>query len=262
MLSHISNLFILLITILYITKNNALYLSKLPIYQHSRILSSTRKLSMSIQYMKTNNINQYEDDKDMKLGVLLLNLGGPETIEDVEGFLYNLFADPDIIRLPSLLSILQKPLAYFIAKRRAPQSSAAYKTIGGGSPIVKYTRQQAKLIEDNLHIDGYTNAKCYFAMRYWNPFTEEVLEEIQRDGINTLVILPLYPQYSISTSGSSLKLLQDIFYKNKSIWGNDKVLHTVIPSWYYRKGYIQAVARLVVKVSIYLFIALSCHLKV
>ena len=62
--------------------------------------------------------------------------------------------------------------------------------------------------------DIETDVKCYFAMRYWNPYTEEVLDQITRDGIDALVIVPLYPQYSISTSGSSLKLLQEIFYKN------------------------------------------------
>lgn len=96
--------------------------------------------------------------------------------QDVEGFLYNLFADPDIIRLPSFLSILQQPLAYFIAKRRAPKSSEAYKSIGGGSPIVKYTRAQAQLVEDALRAKGLSQAKCYFAMRYWHPYTEETLQ--------------------------------------------------------------------------------------
>jgi len=145
--------------------------------------------------------------------------------------LYNFFADPDIIRLPSLLSPLQKPIAYFIANRRyicceyticvfisnllvrAPKSSIAYQSIGGGSPIVKYTAAQADLIQNRLVQNGYTKAKCYFAMRYWHPFTEDVLNQIKKDQIDQLVILPLYPQYSISTSGSSLKLLRDIFNK-------------------------------------------------
>jgi len=156
----------------------------------------------------------------MKLGVLLLNLGGPESMEDVEGFLFNLFADPDIIRLPSIVSLLQKPIAYVIAKRRAPKSSEAYQSIGGGSPIVKYTQAQADLIREDLASRGF-DAKCYFAMRYWNPYTEEVLASIRRDGINTLVIVPLYPQYSISTSGSSLRVLQEIFLQNPDLWGQD-----------------------------------------
>ena len=184
---------------------------------------------------------------DIKVGVLLLNLGGPETTQDVEGFLFNLFADPDIIRLPPFLAALQKPIAYFIAKRRAPKSTAAYQSIGGGSPIVKYTQAQAQLIETALQGRGLQSAKCYFAMRYWNPYTEEVLDRMRRDGVNTMVILPLYPQYSISTSGSSLKLLQEIFYQNPDIWGPSKVTHTVVPAWYYRKGYVQAMASLIVK---------------
>lgn len=183
-------------------------------------------------------------ENPMKLGVLLLNLGGPEKMKDVEGFLYNLFADPDIIRLPSFLSILQKPIAYVIAKRRAPKSSEAYESIGGGSPIVKYTQAQASKIESLLIEKGY-DAKCYFAMRYWNPYTEEVLEQMKRDNINTIVIVPLYPQYSISTSGSSLKLLQEIFYKEPDNWGPDKVTHTVVPSWYFRPGYVKTMAKLI-----------------
>lgn len=178
-----------------------------------------------------------------KLGVLLLNLGGPETMKDVEGFLYNLFADPDIIRLPSFLSLLQKPVAYVISKRRAPKSSEAYMSIGGGSPIVKYTQAQALKIQEKLVKNGY-DAKCYFAMRYWNPYTEEVLEQMHHDGVNTMVIVPLYPQYSISTSGSSLKLLQEIFVKRSDIWSN--VAHTVVPAWYYRPGYISVMAKLII----------------
>ena len=85
-----------------------------------------------------------------KVGVLLLNLGGPETGEDVEGFLYNLFADPDIIRLPPLLAPLQSHVALVISKRRAPKSREAYDSIGGGSPILQYTRAQADLMVDSL----------------------------------------------------------------------------------------------------------------
>jgi protoporphyrin/coproporphyrin ferrochelatase len=172
--------------------------------------------------LKTDMTVVDNQEKPMIVGVLLLNLGGPETMEDVEGFLYNLFADPDIIRLPTFLSLLQKPIAYAIAKKRAPKSSAAYLSIGGGSPIVKYTKAQADLIQASLISKGL-DAKCYFAMRYWNPYTEEVLDQMQKDEINTMVVVPLYPQYSISTSGSSLKLLEDIFYNQPEKWGPDKV---------------------------------------
>lgn len=129
---------------------------------------------------------------------------------------------------------------------RVAKSSEAYKSIGGGSPIVKYTQAQADLVQASLRKRGFQKAKCYFAMRYWHPYTEETLAQMQNDGVNTLVIVPLYPQYSISTSGSSLKLLQDIFYKSPEIWGPDKLAHTVVPSWYNRAGYINVMAKLIV----------------
>lgn len=224
---------------------------------HRKMILSKSKRMVKSDYMdhdafmskvdSTSAFKGKDTKEEMKLGVLLLNLGGPETMKDVEGFLYNLFADPDIIRLPPFLSFMQKPIAYVIAKRRAPKSSEAYRSIGGGSPIVKYTQMQSDLIAEKLREKGFKDAKCYFAMRYWNPYTQQVLDEVQKDGINTLVIVPLYPQYSISTSGSSLKLIQDIFYRDPHIWAADKVQHTVVPAWYYRKGYVNSVAKLMLK---------------
>jgi ferrochelatase len=108
-----------------------------------------------------------------RLGVLFLNLGGPEKLDDVEGFLYNLFADPDIIRLPPGVNLLQKPIAKYISKTRSTQAKKAYASIGGGSPIVRYTTEQAGLVQKELTSRGW-DAKCYFAMRYWNPMTDEV----------------------------------------------------------------------------------------
>eukprot|EP00624_Nannochloropsis_granulata_P000060 evm.model.NODE_10174_length_41657_cov_19.929615.7 len=183
------------------------------------------------------------DKRNVKLGVLLLQLGGPERTEDVEGFLYNLFADPDIIRLPGFISGLQKPLAYVISKRRAPKSKAAYASIGGGSPIVKYTAAQAEGVEKVLREDMGLDAKCYVAMRYWHPFTDEALEQMRQDGVNSVVVVPLYPQFSISTSGSSLRVLQDLFFKDAPRWG--QISHTVVPAWYDRPGYVQAMGRLI-----------------
>ena len=180
-----------------------------------------------------------------KVGVLLLNLGGPETGEDVEGFLYNLFADPDIIRLPPLLAPLQSLVALVISKRRAPKSREAYDSIGGGSPILQYTRAQADLMVDSLRERHGVEAKAYIGMRYWYPFTEEALDDIRKDGINALVILPMYPQFSISTSGSSLRVLQEEFAKRSDLYGPQKMFHTVIPSWYDRPGYVRSVANLI-----------------
>lgn len=163
------------------------------------------------------------------------------------GFLYNLFADPDIIRLPPFLTPLQSFVATIISKRRAPKSREAYDSIGGGSPILQYTKAQADLMAKSLKDRYGIEAKTYIGMRYWYPFTEEALEQIKKDGINALVILPLYPQFSISTSGSSLRVLQEEFAKNVDVYGPKKMFHTVIPSWYDRPGYVKSVADLIQK---------------
>eukprot|EP00877_Chromochloris_zofingiensis_P010780 jgi/Chrzof1/5956/Cz16g21260.t1_FC[v5.2] len=176
-----------------------------------------------------------------KYGVLLLNLGGPECLDDVQPFLYNLFADPDIIRLPASLRGLQPLLATIIATLRAPKSAEGYKAIGGGSPLRRITDQQASALAKSLKAKGL-DVDVYVAMRYWHPYTEEALQHIVRDGVTKLVILPLYPQFSISTSGSSLRLLEQIF-KRDAVLRNLK--HTVIPSWYQRPGYVGAMADLI-----------------
>ncbi len=174
-----------------------------------------------------------------RVGVLLLNLGGPEQLADVRPFLFNLFSDPEIIRLP--VPWLQKPLAWLISTSRARKSQENYKKIGGGSPLRRITEEQAQALQTQLHQQGY-DAKVYIGMRYWHPFTEEAIARIKRDQIDRLVILPLYPQYSISTSGSSFRLLQQIWEKDASL---DAIDYTVIPSWYKRPGYLQAMAQLI-----------------
>ncbi|KAM7274600.1 hypothetical protein ACFE04_016466 [Oxalis oulophora] len=178
-----------------------------------------------------------------KVGVLLLNLGGPETLEDVQPFLFNLFADPDIIRLPRLFRFLQKPLAQFISVARAPKSKEGYASIGGGSPLRQITDAQAQELKRALWSKDVP-ANVYVGMRYWHPFTEEAIEQIKKDGIEKLVVLPLYPQFSISTSGSSLRLLESIFREDEYLVN---MQHTVIPSWYQRDGYVKAMADLIQK---------------
>ncbi|GKD81008.1 ferrochelatase, partial [Tanacetum coccineum] len=108
-------------------------------------------------------------------GVLLLNLGGPETLNDVQPFLYNLFADPDIIRLPRLFRFLQRPLAKLISTLRAPKSKEGYASIGGGSPLRKITDEQADALKMALEAKEVP-ANVYVAMRYWYPFTEEAVQ--------------------------------------------------------------------------------------
>ena len=175
-----------------------------------------------------------------RVGVLLLNLGGPEQLEDVGPFLFNLFSDPEIVRLP--FQWLQSPLAWLISTMRAQKSQANYLQIGGGSPLRRITEEQAKALQDCLQKKGY-EACVYVAMRYWHPFTEEAIAKIKRDGIERLVILPLYPQFSISTSGSSFRLLEKLWQEDPIL--DSQVEYTVIPSWYKRPGYLQAMAQLI-----------------
>lgn len=173
-----------------------------------------------------------------RVGVLLLNLGGPDRLEDVRPFLFNLFADPEIIRLP--FPWLQKPLAWFISTSRAKKSQENYKQIGGGSPLRRITEEQAQALQVELRQQGH-DATVYVGMRYWHPFTEEAVESIKRDHIDQLVILPLYPHFSISTSGSSFRLLEQILASDPAL---QTINHTVIPSWYDSPGYLQAMAQL------------------
>ncbi|QIZ71936.1 ferrochelatase [Oxynema aestuarii] len=174
-----------------------------------------------------------------RVGVLLLNLGGPEQLEDVRPFLYNLFSDPEIIRLP--FRWLQRPLAWLISSLRTQKSEDNYREIGGGSPLRRITEEQAIALQDNLQQDGH-EAQVYIGMRYWHPFTEEALERIKRDRVEELVILPLYPQFSISTSGSSFRLLEKLWQEDPYF---ERVKYTVIPSWYKRQGYLNAMAQLI-----------------
>lgn len=235
-----------------------------------RPLNNKRRISRPLQVASASlpNTDATTTTTAPNIGVLLLNLGGPETGDDVEGaqnttqthklvshtiaithfigFLYNLFADPDIIRLPRPLAPLQGLIAYIISKRRAPKSRAAYESIGGGSPILKYSKSQASLLCQAVQRRYDLNVTAYIGMRYWHPYTEEALSQIRSDGIDALVIVPLYPQFSISTSGSSLRLLQEEFAKQPaSVYGN--MVHTVVPSWYDRPGYVATMVQLLRK---------------
>jgi ferrochelatase len=174
-----------------------------------------------------------------RVGVLLLNLGGPDEINDVRPFLYNLFSDPEIIRLP--FPWLQSPLAWLISTLRTKKSQENYLQIGGGSPLRKITEAQAEALEDQLQALEH-EVRVYTGMRYWHPFTEEALVQIKRDRIEKLVILPLYPQFSISTSGSSFRLLEKLWQEDPDL---RKIEYTVIPSWYSQPGYLEAMADLI-----------------
>ncbi len=176
-----------------------------------------------------------------RVGVLLLNLGGPERIQDVKPFLYNLFSDPEIIRLP--VAAMQKPFAWLISSLRSGKSQQAYRSIGGGSPLRRITKQQARELQSNLRQKG-VDATSYVAMRYWHPFTESAVADLKADGIDQVVVLPLYPHFSISTSGSSFRELQRLRNTDPAF---SRLPIRCIRSWYDHPGYIQALANLIAR---------------
>src|SRR5947207_3996844 len=137
-----------------------------------------------------------------RVGVVLFQLGGPDSLEAIEPFLFNLFCDPDIIDFP-FARIGRKPLAKLISVTRAKKVQHHYSVIGGGSPIRRFTEQQARALENELRDSGI-DAHCFVAMRYWHPFTAEAIEQLKAAECDEVVLLPLYPQYSRTTTGSSL----------------------------------------------------------
>ena len=144
----------------------------------------------------------------MKKAVILFNLGGPDKQESVEPFLFNLFNDPAIINIPS---IFRYPLAKFISKKRAPIAKNIYKEIENKSPILELTQDQAKSLENNLSKEG--DYKCFVVMRYWHPRASDVIKKVREYDPEEIILLPLYPQYSASTSGSSTKEWSDLCKK-------------------------------------------------
>jgi protoporphyrin/coproporphyrin ferrochelatase len=140
------------------------------------------------------------------IGLVVMNLGGPSSLDDVEPFLRRLFGDPDVIQL-GWLSFLQPLLARTIAKRRGPLSRAAYQQIGGRSPIREETTAQADAVAAELARRGLA-VKPVVAMAAWHPFAEEALGALAAQGIERAIALPLYPHESRTTTGSSLNQLE------------------------------------------------------
>ena len=148
----------------------------------------------------------------MKKAIILFNLGGPDKLENVEPFLFNLFNDPAILNLPAFL---RYPLAKLISNRRAPVAKKIYAELGGSSPILKLTKEQSDALEMKLNQSQMEDEyKCFIIMRCWNPRAKDVIKDVQLYGPNEVVLMPLYPQYSAATSGSSIKEWKDICKKN------------------------------------------------
>jgi len=134
-----------------------------------------------------------------RVAVVLMNLGGPDSIEAVGPFLANLFSDPAIIGLPGLLRL---PLARFIAWRRGPVARDIYARLGGRSPLLANTEAQARALEAALG-PGH---RCFVAMRYWHPMSIETARAVAEWSPDEIVCLPLYPQFSTTTTASSLAI--------------------------------------------------------
>jgi ferrochelatase len=184
-----------------------------------------------------------ESDKKSPIGVLLLNLGGPDSLSAVQPFLYNLFSDREIIRLGP--AFLQKPLAWLISSLRAAKTRAVYARIGGRSPIREITLDQARALEAALSesqiTDYESRISVFVGMRYWHPLFEDVVKKIHEQGVRKLVVLSLYPHYSVATTGSSLSYLNTILNSYPTIKTRE------IMSWFDHHLYIDALVEKIEK---------------
>jgi len=137
-----------------------------------------------------------------KIAIVLFNLGGPDGPDDVQPFLQNLFRDPAIIGAPGLI---REILAWFISTTRAPSARKNYDKMGGGSPLLSESKKQAEALVAQLsEIEPDTEFRSFIAMRYWHPFIEECAAAVKAWKADEIVLLPFYPQFSTSTTGSSL----------------------------------------------------------
>jgi len=175
----------------------------------------------------------------MKRGIILFNLGGPECLEDVRPFLYNLFSDPEIIRIKS--DILRRALALLIATVRQGKSRDLYRQIGGGSPLRKITEAQAAALSNVLAAKG-CDTKVYVGMRCWKPGIDEAVNQILKDQITHLVLLPLFPQYSVTTTGSCLKYFHEL---DRKFGLSSKLQIQEIHRWFDEPLYVESMAGLI-----------------
>lgn len=163
-----------------------------------------------------------------KTAIVLFNLGGPDSLEAVQPFLENLFNDPDIFKLP-----FQQTFARYISTKRAPKVREEYRLIGGKSPIGMWTECQRSALENSLRMNGI-EADVFVAMRYWHPLTEETAKRVSEGGYEKVILLPLYPHYSLSTTGSSFNEWL------RHYTGNKEALH-LIRDYHVHPTYLQAV---------------------
>ena len=171
---------------------------------------------------------------EKQIAVILFQLGGPDSLEAIEPFLYNLFCDPDIIDFPGAF-LARKPVAKFIATRRSQKVAHHYQDIGGKSPILELTTGQAHALQNEL--DKHINADVHVAMRYWHPMTQEVILQLKKKNYKKIILLPLYPQYSKTTTGSSINEWERQCAKLQFT----SVLASTVTSYYNHPLYIEAI---------------------
>ena len=165
-----------------------------------------------------------------KYAIVLLNMGGPDSLETIEPFLYNLFQDPDIFKIP----FGQKIFAKLISKLRTKKVIEQYKQIGNKSPQNEHTENQRRLLENSLRNSGL-NADVFIAMRYWKPLTSETINKVSKNKYTKILLLPLYPHFSSVTTGSSFN---EWWRQYKG--GRDKVIS--INNFYAKQKYLLAIS--------------------
>ena len=185
--------------------------------------------------MATQNAGTREESR----GVILFNLGGPETLADVRPFLYNLFSDPDIIRIKS--DLFRKTLAWLVAFARQRKSRNLYRQIGGGSPLRRITDDQARALAERLAARKLAG-RVYVGMRCWKPSIDEAVDNIIRDGITRLVALPLFPHFSMTTTGSCFNYFRRLARRTGLA---DKCHITYVEAWYDEPLYVDSMADLI-----------------
>ncbi|HYK87400.1 MAG TPA: ferrochelatase [Acidobacteriota bacterium] len=175
----------------------------------------------------------------MSTGVLLFNLGGPEKLEDVRPFLFNLFSDPNIIHIRN--DALRNLLAWFIATTRQRKSRGLYRQIGGGSPLRKITEGQAVALSARLAERGFSS-RVYVGMRCWRPTIDEAVTQILGDGVTKLIVLPLFPQFSVTTTGSCFRYFRSLADQNGL---SSKAQIVYVDAWYDNPLYLASMAELI-----------------
>ncbi|RHZ88533.1 hypothetical protein Glove_22g120 [Diversispora epigaea] len=182
------------------------------------------------------SIPKNDDTKKSPTAIVLLNLGGPSKLDKVEDFLTRLFCDPDLIPIP-----FQKTFGPIIAKRRTPKIQDQYAKIGGGSPILSWTQKQGKAMEKLLDEINPETAphKSYIAFRYTSPLTEDTIIQMKKDGVKRAIAFTQYPQYSCSTTGSSLN---ELWRKSELFDSEQSIQWSMIDRWPTHPGLIEVFA--------------------